>query len=125
MKAALLTTTLLLAAGCVAMGGQLTRAADDLEVQTDRLYDEVRRDRDSTARVREAQSLAEAADDFHRAVQRGSSREDLDLAFDRVAEPYHDLREYYDNRSTDQYERDRFEKLTTAYLEVEGALKYR
>ncbi len=97
----------------------------------------MRRDRAPDHVVRDAGALAEATDDFYRAVERGESSESLSIAFDRVAEHYHHLREYYDDRSRDgdrydeRYgyresdERRRFDAVTTAYLEAEGAFRHR
>ena len=126
MRLALIGLALALSAGCASMGGRLLNASDDLEERADRLYDEVRHDQVAGGpSVRDAEALAKAAVDFRRAVERDSPREDLETAFDRIAKPYHALREYYDHRSTDLAERDRFRGVTEAYLDVEGALSFR
>jgi hypothetical protein len=145
----ILATLLLAATGCVTTsGGSLRSAADTLNSRTQRLYDVMRhnddrgyRDRDYSDRdyrdrdyrndygtddhaVRDAEALAKAADDFNRAVERGEAREELNGEFDRVAEHYHHLRDYYDNHSRDREELDRFHGVTDAYVDVEGALRY-
>lgn len=122
---AIFLTLLIVAAGCVTTGSNLLSAADTLDNRTQRFYEELRRYRADDRTVRDAEELADAADDFHRAIERRESSDELDFAFDRVAERYHQLREYYDDRGRDRVESERFEAITTAYLEVEGALKYR
>jgi hypothetical protein len=127
-------------------GGSLRSAADNLDSRAQRLYEVVRhnddrgysygdrdyRDRDyrndyrtEDHAVRDAEALAKAADDFNRALDRGESREELNGEFDRVAEHYHHLRDYYDNHSRDREELDRFHDVTDAYVDLEGALRYR
>jgi hypothetical protein len=114
-----------LAAGCASLGGRLLNASDDLETSTARFHDEVRDERYSgSGSERDAEDLARAAVDFRRQVERGSARADLDAAFERIARPYHALRDYYD-RGGDRVERERFYDVTEAYLDVEGALRYR
>ena len=126
MRLAVIGLGLALVSACAAMGGRLVNASDDLEERAYQLYDEVRHDQNRGApAVRDAEDLARAAADFRRAVEGDSPREDLDAAFDRIAKPYHTLREYYDHRSTDAAERDRFHDVTEAYLDVEGALRFR
>ena len=151
---AMMLTLLLAATGCVTTGSNnLRSAADNLDTRAQRLYDVVRhndngdrdyrdhdRDRDRDYRdnnyrdngyrtdehaVRDAEALAKAADDFQRAVGRGETHDELNNEFDRVAEHYHHLREYYDGHSRDREEQDRFNDVTDAYVDVEGALKYR
>jgi hypothetical protein len=111
-------------AGCVAMGSRLQTSSADLDRHSQRFYEEIRDNGADRESVRDAQDLADAADELHRAVEHGTPRENLDDEFDRVARYYHDLRERYDHNGTRE-ERERFEDVTTAYLEVEGALKYR
>jgi hypothetical protein len=113
------------AVACVAMGGRLQTSANELDRRTDRFYDELRRDGADGQSLREAEVLADAADDFNRAVDDRQAREDLDAEFDQLARAYHDARERYDDSRLDPEQRDRFRDVTTAYLEVEGALKYR
>jgi hypothetical protein len=72
-----------------------------------------------------ADELAHAAVDFRRAVERDSPRAELEAGFDRVAQPYHALRAHYGDRPADPTVRDRFEDVTAAYLDVEGALRFR
>jgi hypothetical protein len=152
---------LLFAAGCVTTSN-LQSASQSLEDRTQALHDELRRDRADEDLVYDADALADAAADFQRAVDRRAPREELDDRFERVAGPYHHLREYYDDRDRDNdrdeyadhdHDRDRddrrahdhdrdhdrdhdhdndgldaderFRAVTDAYLEVEGALKYR
>ncbi|HKE43220.1 MAG TPA: hypothetical protein VKB41_01660 [Steroidobacteraceae bacterium] len=140
---AMFMTLLMATSGCVMTNGagSLGSAADNLDSRAQHFYDEVRHDADYSYRddrdardhdyrsddhtVRDAEALANAADDFHRAVERGESREELNGEFDRVAEHYHHLREYYDDRGRSREERDRFQAVTDAYVEAEGALKYR
>jgi hypothetical protein len=108
------------------MGGRLVNASDALEESAARLYDEVRHDPlDGVTTERVAGDLARAAVDFRRAVERDVSREDLEAGFDRVARPYHALREHYGARAADPVVADRFQDVTDAYLNVEGALRYR
>jgi hypothetical protein len=113
-------------AACAAMGSRLMNASDALEESTARLHDEVRHDPlDRVSTESDAQELARAAVDFRRAVERNSPREDLAAAFDRIAQPYHALREHYGERAADPVVRDRFQDVTQAYGDVEGALQFR
>jgi hypothetical protein len=113
-------------AACAAMGGRLMNASDALEERTARLYDEVRRDPlDRVSAEQTAQDLARAAFDFRRAVERDSPRADLEAAFDRIAQPYHSLREHYGESAADPVVRNCFQDVTEAYLDVEGALQFR
>jgi hypothetical protein len=98
--------------------------AQDLEERTDRFYDELRDGSGDDDAVREAGELAEAADRFERAVAAGDSREELRDEFETLRDRYHELRDEYDADDADSDERERFEDITTAYLEVEGSLKY-
>lgn len=126
MRLALIGLALALSAGCASMGGRLLNASDDLEERSGQLYEEVRHDSYGGGRsVEAAEELARAAADFRRAVERDSPREDLDAGFDRIARSYHALREYFDHGSADRIERDRFQNVTNAYLDVEGALRFR
>lgn len=126
MRLAVVGVALVLVGGCAAMGGRLINASDDLEERTDQYYDQVRHEPYGNGpNVRAAEDLARAAVDFRRAVERDSPREELDDAFERIASPYHALREYYDHSTASPAERDRFQGVTEAYLDVEGALKYR
>ena len=111
-------------AGCAAMGSRLQTSAADLDRHSQRFYEDIRDNGTDRESVRNAQDLAAAADEFHRAVDHGTPRENLDDEFDRVARHYHDLRERYDHTGN-RVEREHFADVTTAYLEVEGALKYR
>ena len=111
---------------CASLGGRLLTASDDLEERADQFYDEVRHDQqDSAPSVEEADNLARAAADFRRAVEQGRPREELDAAFEEIARPYHILRGYYDARAADPVTRGLFQDVTEAYLDVEGALRYR
>ena len=126
MRLAVIGLALALVSACASMGGRLVNASDDLEERAYQLYDEVRHDNDRGGPgVRDAEDLARAAADFRRAVERDSPREELDAGFDRIARPYHTLREFYEHRSADAAERDLFHDVTEAYLDVEGALRFR
>ncbi len=152
---------LAMTAGCVTTSN-LQTASQSLENRTQAFYQELRRDRADEDLVRDADALADAAEDFQSAVDRRLPREDLDDAFERVAQHYHHLREYYDDRDRDDdrdeyadhdhdrdarddrdhardqardHDHDRddegldadehFRAVSDAYLEAEGALKYR
>ena len=113
-------------AACASLGGRLINASDALEESTARLQDEVRRDPLDRVRTEgAAEELARAAVDFRRAVERDSPREELEAQFDRVARPYHVLRQHYGDRAADPVVADRFQDVTDAYLDVEGALRFR
>lgn len=125
----ILAAALAALSGCVLdVDSRDDRDLDDLartlEERTDRFYDELRdgsRDEDA---VREAGELAEAADRFERAVAAGDSRDELRDEFQALRDRYHDLRDEYDADRADADSRERFDDVTTAYLEVEGTLKY-
>ena len=102
----------------------LDNLAQDLEERTDRFYVELRDGSSDEDAVREAGELAEAADRFERAVAAGDSRDELRDEFEALRDRYHALRDEYDADRADSDERERFEDVTTAYLEVEGSLKY-
>lgn len=126
MRLAVIGLGLALVGACASMGGRLINASDDLEERAYQLYDEVRHDQyGGGPSVRDAEALARAAADFRRAVERESPREDLDAGFERIAKPYHSLRKYYEHRSGEPAERDRFHDVTEAYLDIEGALRFR
>jgi hypothetical protein len=125
MRLAVLGLAVTLAA-CASLGGRLVNASDALEESTARLHDEVRRDPlDRVRTERAAEELAHASVDFRRLVERDSPREDLEAAFDRIARPYHALRALYGDRAADPMVADRFQDVTDAYLDVEGALRFR
>lgn len=115
-----------LVAGCAAIGGTLSSAADRLDDRAQRFYLEVSSDTSSGHEVRDAGALAAAARDFSREVERGTPRGELQDDFDRLAERYHHVRERYgDGGRLDDDERRRFDDVTDAYLELEAALNYR
>jgi len=125
----ILAAVLAVLAGCVLDVDRkddrdLDNLAQDLEERTDRFYDELRDGSSDEDAVREAGELAEAADRFERAVAAGDSREELRDEFEALRDRYHDLRDEYDADRADSDERERFEDVTTAYLEVEGSLRY-
>ena len=117
-----LIATLLLA-GC-GSSGSLSTAADRLDRSAQRFYDQSYRD--TGPRTNEnAARLAEATEDFSRAVDRNRSRDELRPSFDRVAERYHQLRRQVENRdSRDGSENLAFERVTDAYLDVDRALNH-
>lgn len=121
----ILLTSLL--AGCFAVGGSSLRAAADrLDDNAQRFYQEVSRDTSSGHGTRDAGALAAAASDFSREVQRGTPRDELQDDFDRLAERYHHVREQYgDSGRLNSEERRRLDDVTHAYLELEAAVKYR
>jgi len=115
-----------LVAGCLAVTGSLRTAADRFDDSAQRFYQEVSRDASSGHETRDVGSLAAAASDFSREVQRGTPREDLQDEFDRLAERFHHVREQYgDTGRLDSELRRRFDDVTHAYLELEAALNYR
>jgi hypothetical protein len=112
--------------GCATMGGSLLNASDALEERSGQFYDQVRQDSNGGGpSIEAAEALASAAIDFRRAAERDSPREDLAAAFDRVSGPYHELRQYFDQGYATSSERDRFQGISNAYLDVAGALKFR
>jgi hypothetical protein len=125
----ILAAVLAVLAGCVLDVDRkddrdLDNLAQDLEERTDRFYDELRDGSSDEDAVREAGELAEAADRFERAVAAGDSRDELRDEFEALRDRYHELRDEYDADRADSDERERFEDVTTAYLEIEGSLKY-
>jgi hypothetical protein len=124
----ILAAVLAVLAGCVMdvdrRDRDLDDLAQDLEERTDRFYDELRDGSTDEDAVREASGLAEAADRFERAVAAGDSREELRDDFEMLRDRYHELRDEFDADDSDSDERERFDDVTTAYLEVEGSLKY-
>src|SRR5688500_13205247 len=63
MKALLTAAVLVALAGCSSTPSKMTDAADRLERSAENLYEEVRRDNDTSDAAREAQRLTEAADE--------------------------------------------------------------
>jgi hypothetical protein len=114
-----------LSAGCATLGGGLLNASDALEERSGELYQEMRDDAPGGPGVAAAEKLARAAVDFRRAVERDSPREDLDAAFNRISGAYQGLRECIERGSADPQVRDRLRGITDAYMEVEGALRFR
>lgn len=137
MRGPILVLALAITASACVTTSNLQSATGTLESRTQRFYEEVRRDRTDEHLVRDAEALAAAADDLNRAVERREARDQLNDDFDRVAGHYHHLRDYYDGRGRnhdhddadhhhhDVGHGDRFAAVSEAYLEVEGALRYR
>jgi hypothetical protein len=104
---------------------RLDTAAQRLDRSAHRFYEEVHLDRAPTHTTSDAARLAEATRDFSNAVDRNRSREDLRVAFDRVAERYHHVRSQVE-RGDPRYRDDAFafERVTEAYLDVDRAMNY-
>jgi hypothetical protein len=122
LKVALFAAAFALAGGC-ATTGSLSDASSRLDRSAEALYDEVRNDSDLSP---EAESFADAANDFNDEVREGAARDDLRREFDDVAERYHDLRdEYGDERAPSTRSRTAFSEVTRAYLDLERELQYK
>ncbi len=111
-------------AGCATTGG-LSTAANRLDDSSRLFYEQLRAERVASQTESDAAMLADAARDFHRAVNEGRSRDDLRPSFDRVAGRYHNLRIQLDNREySDRFRRAGFDRVTQAYLDVDRALNH-
>jgi hypothetical protein len=111
-------------AGC-ATTGSLDSAADRLDRSAQHFYEDVRAHAGPGHTANDAGRLAEATQDFSRAVDRSRSREDLRFAFERVSQRYHHLRGQVERRGS-PYHHDAlaFERVTEAYLDVDRALNH-
>lgn len=102
-------------AGCVTTQGSLSTSADRLERNANMLARDARGDSYS----READELADQAEDFRRTVldRRADDREVRD-AFEALSSDYHALRDEVD-RSNDREAAEDLRAVTEAYLDIE------
>jgi hypothetical protein len=123
MAAAVAVCALFGAAGCVTTHGNLTESAERLEHNADALSRDaadVRGNSDSsTAFARDARQLADDTHAFRRVADDHSARdEDVRLAFKRVSQSYHLLRDDVDRTDSREVHAD-LKPVTDAYLDVE------
>lgn len=121
--APLLAATLLVA-GC-ATTGSLGAAANRLDSSAQRFYQEVYYGRGTGRTVDDAARLAQAANDFSHAVERGRSRDALQPDFDRVADRYYNVRRQVESRDPRFSDATlAFDRVTDAYLDVDRAMNH-
>jgi hypothetical protein len=122
-----LTTSILLLGllmGCATIGS-LGTAANQLDDESRRFYEQLHAEQGTANADSEAMALADAARDFNRAVDDNMSRDNLRQVFSRVSERYHRLRNRLDDSNyRDSYQRAGFDRVTQAYLDVDRSLNH-
>lgn len=115
--AAAMASSVLIAilAGCATTHGSLSSSADRLERSSDRLASNARGD----SYAREADVLADQAEDFRRTVlDRRADDGEVRDAFESLSRDYHALRDEVD-RSNDREAATDLRPVTEAYLDIE------
>jgi hypothetical protein len=123
MPVALAASALFLAAGCITTRGSPTSSAERLEHNADALARDagtVPAGADySTAFARDARQLADDTHAFRRVAEdRTTHDEDVRMAFKRVSQDYHQLRDDVDRTDSREVHAD-LKPVTDAYLDVE------
>lgn len=103
----------------------LGTAANQLDAASVQFSQQLHAERGTGAADSEATALASAARDFNKAVDNRTSRQNLQPAFDRVSERYHQLRNRLNDREyRERYQSAGFDRVTQAYLDVDRSLNH-